>query len=408
MGMLKTVRSVVRFRSFEKDPDLRRIQSAANIHDLRDIARRRLPQGVFDYVDGGAEDEVTYRRNSSDYHNWEFVPSVLRDVGQIETSTTLLGKPLPLPLILAPTGFTRIVDPEGELAVARSAARRQIPYALSTLGTRSIEEVADAGAGAGGRNWFQVYVWKDRGLVRDMIERAAETGYEAICITVDLAVHGRRERDVRNGMTLPPKLGMDMLLGGVMRPGWTWRFLNSDPITFANVVGRADQDGSSAVALADLISGQFDPGLSWSDIDWFRSMWSGPIIIKGIQSVADAVRAADHGVEAIAVSNHGGRQLEGAPTPIELIDPIAQEVGDRLEIICDGGARRGGDILKALALGARAVMIGRPYLYGLGAAGEKGVDWVLDFMDYTMRSTMALAGVRSIDEVDSGLIRRRP
>ncbi len=406
MGMFRTIRSVARFRTFERDPDLRRMQSAANIADLRLIARRRLPRGVFDYVDGGAEDEITYRRNSSDYHNWEFVPSVLRDVSHIDTSTTLLGRPLPMPVVLAPTGFTRIVEPEGELSVARAAARHDIPYSLSTLGTRSIEEVADAGAG--GCNWFQVYVWKDRGLVRNMIERAAACGYEALCITVDLAVPGRRERDVRNGMTLPPKLGLDMLLDGMRRPSWTWRFITAEPITFSNVVGLTDHDGSSAVALSSLIHDQFDASLSWSDIEWFRSVWEGPIIIKGIQSVADARRAVEHGVDAIAVSNHGGRQLEGAPTPIELIEPIVQEVGAEAEIICDGGARRGSDILKALALGARAVMVGRPYLYGLGAGGEKGVDWVLEFLAQTMRSTMALTGVRSVGEVGRDLVRRRP
>lgn len=406
MGIFRTIRSVARFRTFERDPDLRRMQSSANVDDLRLIARRRLPRGVFDYVDGAAEDEVTYRRNSSDYQRWEFVPSVLRDVTHIDTSTTLLGRPLPVPMVLAPTGFTRIVDPEGELPVARAAARHGIPYSLSTLGTRSIEEVADAGAG--GRNWFQVYVWKDRGLVRNMIERAADCGYEALCITVDLAVPGRRERDVRNGMTLPPKLGLDMLIDGLRKPSWTWRFITAEPITFSNVVGLTDHDGSSAVALSSLVSDQFDASLSWSDIEWFRSVWDGPIIIKGIQSVADARRAVEHGVDAIAISNHGGRQLEGSPTPIGLLEPIAQEVGDEAEIICDGGVRRGSDILKALALGARAVMVGRAYLYGLGAGGEKGVDWVLDFLAETMRSTMALAGVRSVGEVGRDLVRRRP
>ena len=333
-------------------------------------------------------------------------PEEGRDVTHIDTSTTLLGRPLPVPMVLAPTGFTRIVDPEGELPVARAAARHGIPYSLSTLGTRSIEEVAEAGAG--GRYWFQVYVWKDRGLVRNMIERAADCGYEALCITVDLAVPGRRERDVRNGMTLPPKLGLDMLIDGLRKPSWTWRFITAEPITFSNVVGLTDHDGSSAVALSSLVSDQFDASLSWSDIEWFRSVWDGPIIIKGIQSVADARRAVEHGVDAIAVSNHGGRQLEGSPTPIGLIEPIAQEVGDEAEIICDGGVRRGSDILKALALGARAVMVGRAYLYGLGAGGEKGVDWVLDFLAETMRSTMALAGVRSVGEVGRDLVRRRP
>ena len=405
MGMRQTLRSVVRFRSFERDPDLRRMQRAANVEDLRRIARRRLPRGVFDYVDGAAEDEITMERNHTDYHNWEFVPSVLRDVGEIDLSAELLGKPLPFPLVLAPTGFTCIVEPPGELTVAEAAARRGIPYSLSTLGTRSIEEVAEAGAG--GRNWFQVYVWKDRGLVRSMIERAAAAGYEALVITVDLAVPGRRERDVRNGMTLPPKLGLDMLIEGMLKPSWTWRFITADPITFANVTGLIEQDGSTAVELAALVNDQFDPTLSWADIEWFRSLWEGPIIIKGIQSTADARRAVEHGAAAVAVSNHGGRQLEGAPTPIELIEPIAQEVGGEAEIICDGGVRRGSDILKALALGAGAVMAGRAYLYGLAAGGGKGVDWVLDFLEDGLRRTMALAGVRSLAEVDRELVRPR-
>lgn len=402
--MLQTLRSVARFRSRERDPDLRRLRSAANLDDLRAIARRRLPGGVFDYVDGGAEDEATYRRNQTDLGNWEFVPSVLRDVSSIDTSAVLLGAPLPLPLVLAPTGFTRIVDPPGELAVARVAARKNIPYSLSTLSTRSIEEVAEV---SGGRKWFQVYVWKDRGLVKNMIERAGENGYEALCITADLAVPGRRERDVRRGFSLPPKLGWEMILEGMARPSWTWRFLRSDPISFSNVVGLSEHDGSTAVELAELVKDQFDPSLSWADIEWFRAIWPGPMIIKGIQSAADARLAAEHGVEAIAVSNHGGRQLDYAPTPANLMEPIAEAVGDSLEIIFDGGVRRGSDIIKALALGARAVMVGRPYLYGLGAAGEKGVEWVIDFFAEGMARSMALAGVRSVAEVDRGLLNRR-
>lgn len=404
MGMWRTLRSVAQFRARERDPNLRRLRAAANVDDLRAIARRRLPGGVFDYVDGGAEDEITYRRNQTDLARWEFVPSVLRDVTSVDTSTTLLGRPAPLPLVLAPTGFTRIVHPPGELAAARAAARKNIPYALSTLSTRSIEEVAGVSEG---RKWFQVYVWKDRGLVKNMIERAGESGYEALCITVDLAVPGRRERDVRRGFTLPPQLGWEMLLQGMARPSWTWRFLRSEPITFANVTGLRDYDGSTAVQLSDLVNEQFDASLSWADIEWLRALWSGPVIIKGIQSAADARLAAEHGADAIAVSNHGGRQLDYAPTPANLMEEIAEAAGDSLEIIFDGGVRRGADIVKACALGARAVMVGRPYLYGLGAGGERGVEWVIDFFADGMARSMALAGVRSLEEVNRGLVRRR-
>ena len=227
-------------------------------------------------------------------------------------------------------------------------------------------------------------------------------------ITVDTAVLGRRERDVRRGFTLPPKVGLDILVDGALHPGWTWDFVRADPIRFANVVGRDDVDGSHAVSLADHINSQFDQSLSWADVEWFQSRWDGPVTLKGIQTVEDARIAADLGVDAIALSNHGGRQLDGAPPPIELVAPVAQAVGGRTEVWCDGGVRRGSDILKALALGADAVMIGRAYLYALGAAGERGVDWVLDFLGAGLRQAMALSGVRTIDEIGPELVAPRP
>ncbi|HEX2405537.1 MAG TPA: alpha-hydroxy acid oxidase [Acidimicrobiia bacterium] len=365
--------------------------------DLRAIARRRLPRGVFDYIDGGAEDELALRSNSEAYRRVTFRPRVLRDVTEVDTSSTLLGKPIPYPLVLAPTGFTRIADPAGELAVARAAQRAGLPYALSTLGTRSIEEVA---AVSSGRLWFQVYVWKDRGLVADMVERAAQSGYEALCVTVDTAVFGKRERDVRRGFTLPPKLGLSTLLDGIIHPGWTWQFLTNDPIVFANVAGRSVGEGGETVALARYVSSEFDPGLSWSDLEWLRARWNGPIVIKGIQTVDDARIAADEGLDAIAISNHGGRQLDSAPVPLEILPSVVDAVGDRIEIICDGGVRRGSDIVKALALGATACMAGRAYLYGLGAAGEAGVDHVLDLFAADVERTMALLGCRTVKELD--------
>src|SRR5215207_2469149 len=377
MKIVDTLRSVMQFRRVELDPAARRLATAASVGDLRRIARRRLPRGVFDYIDGGAEDERTLRNNSDAFARIEFRPRVLRSVAAIDTSTTLLGRPLPFPLALAPTGFTRIADPEGELAVARAAARADLPYTLSTLSTRSIEEVADVSSG---RKWFQVYAWRDRGLVKDMVERCREAGYEALVLTVDTAMLGRRERDVRRGFAMPPKLGLGTLLDGAVHPGWTWAFVRSDPIVFANVAtsrggtGSDPADGRDPVTLSEYVNSQFDPNLSWDDVEWFRSMWDGPLILKGIQSVADAVLAADHGVEAIALSNHGGRQLDSAPAPIELVAPVVDAVGDRLEVICDGGVRRGSDIVKAVALGAKACMAGRAYLYARGAAGERSVD----------------------------------
>ncbi len=395
--MVDSLRSVVRLKPIETDAVKRRLAGAASVDDLRRIARRRLPRGVFDYIDGAAEDEFTLANNRRAFESIAFRPRVLRDVSAIDTTTTLLGKPMPFPLVLAPTGFTRIADPDGELAVARSATRAGLPYTLSTLGTRSIEEVAEAAAPGPARLWFQVYVWRDRGLVADMIGRAAAAGYEALVITVDTAVLGRRERDVRRGFSLPPKIGLGTFVDGALHPGWTWRFVRSEPIRFANVVGLEVGDGSTAVSLAEYVNSQFDAALDWDDLEWMRSVWKGPIVVKGIQTVADAVLAAEHGVEAIALSNHGGRQLDGAPAPIELVAPVAEAVGDRTEIICDGGVRRGGDIVKALALGATACMTGRPYLYGLGAAGERGVDHVLGLFHGGMKRTMALIGADRVD-----------
>jgi L-lactate dehydrogenase (cytochrome) len=400
--VIETLRSVLRFRRLELDPVARRLARAASVADLREIARRRLPRGVFDYIDGGAEDERTMAANEAAFAAATFRPRVLRDVGEVDPSTTLLGRPLPLPLVLAPTGFSRIADPDGELAVARAAARVGLPYTLSTLSTRSIEEVAAASAGP---KWFQVYVWRDRGLVKEMIGRAATAGYEALVLTVDTAVLGRRERDVRRGFSLPPTIGLGTLLDGAMHPGWTWRFLRSDPIRFANVRQWAGVgDGRTAVTLSEYVNTQFDPRLSWRDVEWMRSVWAGPLIIKGIQTVDDARLAADAGVEAIALSNHGGRQLDSAPATLDLVAPVVDAVGDLIEVICDGGVRRGGDIVKAVALGARACMAGRAYLYGLGAAGERGVDHVLGLLDADVRRTMALVGASSVAELGRELV----
>jgi L-lactate dehydrogenase (cytochrome) len=398
---IDTLRSVLRFRRLELDTTARRLARAASVGDLRTLARRRLPRGVFDYIDGAAEDELALANNTQAYRRILFRPRVLRDVSNVDPSSTLLGRPLAFPLVLAPTGFGRIADPEGELAVARAAGRVGLPYTLSTLGTRSIEEIGRIDVE---RKWFQVYVWRDRGLVKDMIDRAAEAGFEALAITVDTAVLGKRDRDVRRGFSLPPKIGLDTLIDGAIHPGWTWNFVRSDPIMFANMVGSNAGDGSDAVSLADYINSQFDPSLSWPDIEWIRTVWDGPIVIKGIQTVDDALLAAEAGVEAIALSNHGGRQLDSAPATVDLVVPVVDAVGDRLEVICDGGVRRGADIVKAIALGARACMAGRAYLYGLGAGGERGVDHVLGMLAADVRRTMALLGARSVDELGRDLV----
>jgi L-lactate dehydrogenase (cytochrome) len=402
MGMINTFRETVQFQNLTLSPLERRLKKCVTIEDYRRIARRRLPRGVFDYIDGGAEDERTLLGNSSSFANLEWKPRILRDVSNLDTSTTILGQTLSMPLIMAPTGYTRIANSEGELAVARAAERAGVPYALSTMGTRSIEEVAAVNQG---HKWFQVYTWRDRGLVKELVQRAAAAGYSTLWLTVDTAVLGRRERDVRRGFSLPPKIGPGTLIDGAVHPAWTWDFLRHDPIMFANLANSTAPDGSKPVALAEKVKTQFDQALSWDDVDWLRSFWDGPIALKGVQTVADAKQAVASGIDAIGLSNHGGRQLDDAPRPIELVEPVKQEVQDQATIICDGGVRRGADIVKALALGADAVSIGRPYLYALGAAGEPGVDQMLSFMRDGLERTMALNGCRTIAEIDRDIVR---
>ena len=420
MGLLKTLRSVIAIRRFDFNSRRRRLAKCGDIADVRRLAKRNLPGGVFDYFDGAAETEWSLANNSAAFENVHLAPRVLVDVSRIDTRTTVMGQHMPYPFAFSPTGFTRIATSAGELAVARVAAKHGVPYTLSTLGTRSIEEVAAAAAGvtaaratgatattgtattaiAGDTTaaplWYQLYVWKDRGLSRELVQRAKAAGYKAIMVTVDTAVFGRRDRDVRRGFTLPPKIGLDTFIDGIRHPRWTLDFVTHEPITFSAVAGRGDVDGSTAITLSDYVNSQFDASLSWRDLDWVRSEAGLPIMLKGIQSVEDALRARDEGVEAIALSNHGGRQYDGSPAPIELLPHVMDAVGDGIEVLVDGGVRRGSDVVKACALGARAVMFGRPYLYGLGAAGELGVEWVVDYFASGIKRTMALVGATDV------------
>lgn len=401
MGLISTIRSVARFDGRRRTRTARRLGRAAGIDDLRTIAKRRLPGGIFDYIDGGAEDERTLAANVSAFRDVVFVPRVLRDVSNIDTSTRFLGAALPMPVMLSPTGFTRIAHSQGELSVARVASRWSIPYCLSTLSTRSIEEVAQV---AQGPKWFQVYVWRDKAMLADMLARAADQGYEAIMLTVDTAVLGKRERDVRRGFTLPPRLGVSTVIDGITHPAWLWDFLTHGPITFSNVARSGGFDAGTAVTLSDFIAEQFDPALSWDDIDWFRAHWNGPIMVKGIQSADDAEIAVRRGIDAIAVSNHGGRQLDRAPASLDIVRAVADRIGGQAPIVVDGGIRRGADIVAALAHGATLCGVGRAYLYGLGAAGEAGVDKALTILRDEMVRTMSLLGVARIDQIDSSVI----
>jgi L-lactate dehydrogenase (cytochrome) len=402
LSIFQVLRSVVRFRPPEWRPDERRIRRIANVDDARNVARRQLPRGVFDYIDGAAESERTARANTEAYARLRLNPRVLRNVATVDPSTTVLGSALSYPLILAPTGFTRIAHSSGELAVARAAARAGVAYSLASMGTYSIEQVA---AVCDGPKWFQLYWWRDRGLTSELLRRAAASGFEVLWLTVDTPVIGRRERDIRRGFSIPPKIGPATILDGIVHPEWTLDFLRHDPIVFANVAGRRatsdtpTADGSAAMEVAKLVMRQFDPSCSWSDLDWIKSQWPGPIVLKGIVTPADAARAVEAGMDAVAVSNHGGRQLDDVGASIERLEAVVEAVAGQAAVIADGGIRRGSDVVKALALGADACSIGRPYLYGLGAAGERGVDHILELLGDGVSRTMALLGCTTVSEI---------
>lgn len=375
-----------------------RLATAASVWDLRAIAKRRTPRAPFDYTDGGADEEISLRRSREAYRRIDFQPTVLRDVSKVDTSTTLLGTRSALPLAFAPTGFTRMMQHEGEAAVARAAERAGIVYALSTLGTTTPEDVAAAAPSL--NRWFQIYLLKDRGLSRELLERAAASGYSAVILTVDSAIPGARLRDIRNGLTIPPSLTLGTLLDMAVHPSWWFNLLTNEPLEFATL---RTFDGT----VAELFAHTFDPTLNWSDLGWVRDHWNGPLVVKGIQSVEDARLAAERGADAIIVSNHGGRQLDRAPTTFELLPGVVDAVGDRIEVYVDGGIMDGADVVAAVAQGATAAFAGRAYLYGLMAGGEHGVDRVLEMMADGISRTMQLLGVTSVQELNRSHVRVR-
>ncbi len=372
------------------NPTDRRLADALTIADLRRVARRRTPRSVFDYTDGAAEAEISLRRARSLFRNLELRPSILQDVSAIDPTTRFLGKPAAVPFAFAPTGFTRMMHHEGERAVVRVAERRGIPYTLSTMGTTSIEAVAAAAPAA--RKWFQLYVWKDRAAGEDLMARARAAGFEALQLTVDVPVAGARLRDTRNGFAIPPALALRTVLDAAAHPAWWLNFLTTEPLTFASL-------STWRGTVADLLDKLFDPTVTIADLEWLRSSWDGPLIIKGIQTVADARLVADAGADAIVLSNHGGRQLDRAPVPLRLLPDVRDAVGDRTEVWVDTGIMSGADVVAAIALGADATMVGRAYLYGLMAGGERGVDRAAEILTREVRRTMALLGVRSISRL---------
>lgn len=385
----------------------RRLTRCKNIYDVRMLAKKRLPAPMFHYIDGGADDELTLGWNTSAFDRYELLPRYLRDVEKIDTGTTLLGQRIGVPFFLSPTGMSRLFHHEREPAVAKAADKFGTFYTLSTLGTTSLEDVA---AATGSPKMFQIYILKDRELTREFVSRCKAAGYEAMCLTVDVPVAGNREREIAHGMNMPPRFGIKGLLNFAMHPYWSIHYLLNPDFRLANVAHRVDALAKGSMGLIEYVNSQFDRTVSWKDAEWLVGEWDGPMVIKGLQTVEDAKRARDIGAKGIMVSNHGGRQLDSAPAPIDCLAEIADAVGGELDIICDGGIRRGTHIIKALAMGAKACSFGRPYLYGLAAGGHDGVVRALELLKAELERGMALLGCKTVAEIGPQHLRlhRRP
>jgi L-lactate dehydrogenase (cytochrome) len=392
------IAELIRLRRPPGDGTDRRLSRAVTIADLREIAARRVPRAVFDYTDGGAGAEISLRRSRAAFERVEFCPSVLRDVSSVDPSTTVLGSRSALPLAFAPTGFTRLMHTEGESAVGRVAERAGVPYALSTMGTTSLEALAAAAPGA--RRWFQLYLWRDRDASAALVERARAAGYEALVLTVDTPVAGPRLRDVRNGFTIPPALSLSTMTNAALHPRWWVDLLTTPPLEFASL-------RSWGGTVAELVDRVFEPSATIADVRALRAAWPGALIVKGVLRADDARAVVDAGADAVVVSNHGGRQLDRSLTPLEQLPEVVAAVGDRAEVYLDGGILDGADVVAAVALGARACLVGRAYLYGLMAGGERGVQRAVDILAREVARTMQLLGVVTVDELTPERVRLR-
>ena len=392
----KDLAQLLRFRKIILSPRKRRLTRALTIYDLRDIAKRRTPQAPFDYTDGGADTESSLTRARAAYEKLEFQPKILLNVKDVDLSVQMLGKKMRMPFGIAPTGFTRMMQTEGEYAGACAAADAGIPFTLSTMGTRSIEDVAKAAPS--GRNWFQLYMWKDRDRSMALVDRAKAAGFDTLVLTVDVPVAGARLRDVRNGMTIPPSLTSKTILNAIPRPAWWINFLTTDPLKFASL-------DSWNGTVAELLDSMFDPTVTYEDLKWIRGQWKGNLVVKGIQNVDDAVMSIDAGADAIILSNHGGRQLDGAPVPLHLLPEVIKAVGNKAEVHVDTGIMHGADVVAALASGAKFTWIGRAYLYGLMAGGKPGVDRTLEILRTQITRTMKLLGARTVAELNPDHVR---
>jgi L-lactate dehydrogenase (cytochrome) len=382
-----------------------RVERCFNIAELRKLAAKRMPSPMFHYIDGGADDEWTLKRNTAAFDDYQLMPRCLVDVAEIDMSTTVFGQRIEWPFFCSPTALQRLFHYQGERAVARAAHAAGTIFSLSSISSMSIEEVAKL---TDGPKVFQVYVFKDRGLSREFLQRAKAGGYVALQLTVDVPVSGNRERDIVTGMTVPPRLSLMSLVDIAMHPGWVYRHLTTPKIEVANVAHRPPEGSDKLGGIIQYLNNQLDRGVTWADAEWMIDEWSGPFAIKGIKTAEDAKRAANAGASAVMVSNHGGRQLDFSPAPLEVLEEIVDAVGDRVEVILDGGVRRGVHVLKALALGARAVSAGRPHLYGLGAGGEAGAAQALKILRTEVARDMALLGAKTVRDIVPSMVRRVP
>jgi len=380
------------------------IKHCHNIGDFRKMAKSRIPSPLFHYIDGGADDEFTLKRNTSAFEEYDLIPNGLADVADIDLSTTILGQKISSPLFLAPTGMNRLFHHDGERATSLAAEKFGHYYSLSTLSSVSIEEI---GGLINSPKMLQIYIHKDRGLTYELIERCKKANFSSLCLTIDTIVAGNRERDLRTGMTMPPKFTPSSLLSFAMRPRWVYNYFTHEAFKLANLEGKTDKGSKESLSVIDYINSQFDTNLCWEDAQKAIEAWGGPFAIKGVMSVEDANRSVDVGASAIMISNHGGRQLDFSPAPFDLLSDIVDAVGDKIEIICDGGIRRGTHALKALALGANACSMGRPYLYGLAAGGQAGVEAVLANFEAELKRNMMLMGINKLSQLDGSKIRKR-
>ncbi len=377
------------------------LKNCYNFEDFRKLAKKRLPAPIFHYIDGGADDETTLKRNTNSFDDCDLIPNILRSVGEPDLSTTVFGRKIDMPIFLSPTAMQSLYHPDGDKASARAAEKFGTMYSMSTMASFSIEEIANISSGP---KLFQLYIHRDKSFTDDLIDRCKRANFDGLCLTVDTLVAGNRERDHRTGFTTPPKFTLESIMNFAMRPGWLFRYFTNKKFELANIKHKTDKGTSITKSVIDYVNEQYDPNMNWNDAEYCIKKWDGPFALKGVMSVEDAKRAVDIGCTAIIISNHGGRQLDGSRTPFDQLKAISDAVGDKVEIILDGGVRRGTHVLKALAAGATACSFGKAFLFSLGAGGQQGVERLLQNMHDEIRRNMILMGCKSVKELDRSKI----